>query len=50
VGLGIVIGVLAALAWPRSTFEECMLGKIHDPALLRSAYQYCKDLPKSPKN
>jgi hypothetical protein len=46
-GFGIVIGALGVLLWPRSTFEQCMLDKIHDPALLRSAYMHCKDLPRS---
>lgn len=51
VGLGLVIGVLGTLLWPTSTFEQCMVGKIHDPSpeLFRAAYQFCKDLPRATK-
>jgi hypothetical protein len=50
-GLGIVVGVVATMLWPKSTFEQCMLDKIHDPSpeLFRAAYRLCKDLPKHQK-
>jgi hypothetical protein len=49
-GLGIVIGALAVLLWPRSTFEQCMLDKMHDPSPLKleAAYWFCKGFPRRP--
>jgi hypothetical protein len=50
-GLGLLVGVLGTMLWPKSTFEMCMLDKIHDPSaeLFRAAYQACKQLPSSPR-
>jgi hypothetical protein len=38
--LGIVVGVVATMLWPKSTFELCMLDKIHDPSpeMFKAAY------------
>jgi hypothetical protein len=49
--LGIVVGVVATMLWPKSTFELCMLDKIHDPSpeMFKAAYYLCKDLPKHQK-
>ena len=49
-GLGVVIGTLGTLLWPTSTFEQCMLGKIHDPVpmKLEAAYWFCKGHPRRP--
>jgi hypothetical protein len=46
--LGIVVGVLGTLLWPKSTFEQCMLEKIHDPKRLDGAYWLCKGHPRKP--
>jgi len=43
--LGIVVGVLGT---PKSTFEQCMLEKIHDPKRLDGAYWLCKGHPRKP--
>jgi hypothetical protein len=45
-GLGIVAGVFGTLLWPKSTFEQCMLEKIHNPKQLEGAYWFCKGLRK----
>jgi hypothetical protein len=49
-GVGIIMGALGTLLWPTSSFENCMLQKIHDPAQFRleAAYWLCKGHARKP--